>query len=56
MIKCKKSSVKLSILVTIFVISLSGCFSEWQGDLAKIVISFGNAERAAFYNTNPENP
>ena len=40
---------KLSFLITVFiVISLSGCLSEWQDGLAKIVISFGSANRAEY--------
>jgi hypothetical protein len=47
-VRCKNFSVKLSILITIFiVISLSGCLSEWHGDSAKIVISLGGAGRYA---------
>jgi len=49
----KNISVKLSILITIFiVISLSGCLSEWHGDSAKIVISLGGAGRAAYSSTD----
>jgi len=47
----KNSLNKISFLITLFiVISLTGCLSEWQGQdgLAKIVISFGSANRAVF--------
>jgi hypothetical protein len=46
----KKFSVKLSVLITIFiVISLSGCFSEWHGDDANLTLYLGGgADRGAF--------
>jgi len=51
----KKFFNKLSILITLFILlSLSGCLSEWHGNLAKIVISFGSANRAA-YDPNDSN-
>jgi len=46
-----KSLILMAVLV---VISLSGCLSEWQGDLAKIVISFGGADRAGYSSTDKE--
>ena len=47
----KNYSNKLSILILFFiVIILSGCFSHWQGDSAKVVISFGRADRGIYYN------
>ena len=44
-----KNTIRLTVCV-LAVLALGGCFSHWQGDLAKIVISFNNAGRAAFYN------
>jgi len=48
----KKLLIKTLILITlIIVISLSACFDQSQDNSAKLVISFGNAERAV-YNPN----
>jgi hypothetical protein len=45
----KKSSIKLSILITIFiVISLSGCFSEWHGNATLTIYLGGDADRGTF--------
>jgi len=45
----KDSSIKLSVLITfIIIMSLSACLSEWRGDFAKIVISPGGSDRAAY--------
>jgi hypothetical protein len=45
----KNYSIKLLIHITVLVvIGLSGCFSEWRGDSAQIVISLGSADRAAY--------
>ena len=51
MILYKNSSIKLSILITVFiVISLSACLSEWQGDTAELIISVSSANRSTVYN------
>jgi hypothetical protein len=48
----KNYSYKLSILILFFIfLILTGCFSHWQGDSAKVVISLGRADRAV-YNPN----
>jgi hypothetical protein len=45
----KKSSIKLSIIITIFiVISLSGCFSEWHGNATLTIYLGGDADRGTF--------
>jgi len=47
----KKLTIKLLIIAIFFnfglILSFSGC-SQWQGDLAKIVISLGGSERAVY--------
>jgi len=56
MASSKSSSIKLSILITVFiVISLSACPSHWKGDSAELIISVSGASRAArdvAYNAN----
>jgi len=50
----KNYSNKLSILIIFsIVIILSGCFSHWQGDTAKVVISFGRANRGISDDYDP---
>jgi hypothetical protein len=47
----KNSFVKLSILITVFiVISISACLSSWQGDTAELIISVSGANRSAVYD------
>ena len=41
-------TIKLSVLITFFVIGLSACLSEWAGDSATLVISLGEADRAVY--------
>ena len=45
----KNYPIKLSILTAVFILlSLPGCPSHWQGDSAKLFISFSGAGRAAY--------
>jgi hypothetical protein len=49
MVLNNKSLAKISILLAFFIAAgLSGCFSHWQGEDAKFIISFAGAERSAF--------
>jgi uncharacterized repeat protein (TIGR02543 family) len=51
----KNILIKLSMFAVISsVLFFSGCFSLWQGDLAKIVISFAGSDRAAYDSTDSE--
>ena len=49
----KNPSFKFLIFSILLILGLSEC-SHWQGDLAKIVISFGGAGRAVEYNTDEQ--
>ncbi|MDR2575771.1 MAG: InlB B-repeat-containing protein [Treponema sp.] len=51
MMNTVKNTIRLPVCV-LAVIVLGGCFSHWQGDTARIVISFGGAQRAADYRTD----
>jgi hypothetical protein len=51
----KNILVKLSILTIFFsILFFSGCFSHWQGDSAKIIISFTGSNRSAYNPTDSE--
>jgi len=55
MVMKKNSSIiySFSVLITLFaVVSLSGCFSDWSGNPANLVISFGSAGREVNYDAN----
>jgi hypothetical protein len=47
----KNPSIKFIIFAILFIFVLSTC-SQWQGDLAKVVISFGGEGRSADYKYN----